>query len=120
MHIVESYLVMAGANVAAEDQKILINIVEYDDVSGEQIATRVMEIWLNGMPNAIDYEAEPEHISQVTKQWRDSIPQDTALVRGLQTAMEAWLQDALDKGDIKGRAEQAALAGRPEWMDNIP
>jgi len=119
MHIVESYLVMAGKNVAPEDQKILINIVEYDDVSGEQLSTKVMEIWLNGMPNATDYSAEPEHISQVTKQWRDSLPQETALVKGLQTAMEAWLQHALDNGDIQGKAEQATATGRPAWMDNL-
>lgn len=120
MHILESYLVMAGANVAPADQKILLNIVEYDDVSGEQLSTKAMEIWLNGQPNAVDYEAEPEHISAVTKQWRESLPQENALVQGLQTAMEAWLQHALDNGDIKGRAEQAAANGRPVWMDNIP
>ena len=116
MIIVESFLALIGPNVDPENQKILINLVEFDDNTGEQLRASNMEIWINDIPAGDDTIPEDHELKEVRKKWRKIGKAEDKLVKDLQKAMEKFLKDALDKGDIKSVKHEDK---RPEWMRAI-
>jgi len=117
MWIVESFLALIGPNVDPENQKIMLNIVEFDDTTGEQLQARNMEIWINDIPKGDETLADDHQLNEVRKQWRKAAQAETKLVKDLQKAMEKYLKDAVDKKDIKSLRDRGDE--KPNWMKNL-
>lgn len=118
MFIVESFLALIGPNVDPENQKIIINLVEFDDVTGDQLQARNMEIWINAIPEGASDLADDHQLREVRKQWRKADQNVDKLVKDLQKAMEKFLKDAVDVGDIKSK-KNADPDKVPGWMKKL-
>ena len=102
MITLESILVLAGENVAPENQKIIANWVEFDDVSGEQLNSGTQEIWLQAKNfEGEQWEGKPADVkASDLKQWKNLEPQVTALTESLFDKIVKVIEDAVLEGDI--------------------
>lgn len=125
MWIIESMLVLLGPNVDPADNKVILNLVEFDDETGEQLQDDTMEIWENQMPSAKEKWAQNDDgsfepsVAGAIAGWRQMDKAESKLFRDLHKMMDKYLRDAIEKGDRKNSREKAKDAKRPAWMDKV-
>ncbi len=117
MIILESVLVLFGANVPEEDQKIIANWVEFNDDTGEQLSSGTQEIWK--VPKDFEndeWNSKPADLKESDKKhWKNLNGTVKNQALNLYDKITKVIEDAVEAGDIATK-ELPDQSNKPDWM----